>query len=140
MSNRLILAGIATEILIIPLIVYTPWRHALFGTASIALAVWLFIIPFALGMLALEELRKWFVPAPTHVQPPLPKSQLRRFCLKFDCGEETPAAPKRPRHSSSTRNRVRVVGRRAPDTGRVVRPVRRYCPGTHVSGRYGRES
>jgi sodium/potassium-transporting ATPase subunit alpha len=61
MSNRLILAGIATEILIITLIVYTPWGHALFGTASIALAVWLFIIPFALGMLALEELRKWFV-------------------------------------------------------------------------------
>ena len=39
------LAGIATEILIITLIVYTPWGHALFGTASIALAVWLFIIP-----------------------------------------------------------------------------------------------
>ena len=55
------LAGIATEILIITLIVYTPWGHALFGTASIALAVWLFIIPFAFGMLALEELRKWFV-------------------------------------------------------------------------------
>ena len=61
MSNRLILAGIATEILIITLIVYTPWGHALFGTASIALAVWLFIIPFALAMLALEELRKWRV-------------------------------------------------------------------------------
>ena len=61
MSNKLILAGIATEILLITLIVYTPWGHALFGTASIALVVWLFIIPFALGMLALEELRKWFV-------------------------------------------------------------------------------
>ena len=31
-SNRLILAGIATEILLIGLIVYTPWGHALFGT------------------------------------------------------------------------------------------------------------
>ena len=58
MSNKLILAGIATEILLITLIVYTPWGNALFGAAHIALVVWLFIIPFALGMLALEELRE----------------------------------------------------------------------------------
>ena len=63
MSNKLILAGIATEILLITLIVYTPWGNALFGAAQIALVVWLFIIPFALGMLALEELRKWLVRA-----------------------------------------------------------------------------
>ena len=29
--------------------------------APIALVVWLFIIPFALSMLALEELRKWLL-------------------------------------------------------------------------------
>ena len=57
-SNKLILAGLATEILLIALIDYTPWGNALFGTAPIPLAVWLFIIPFALAMLALEELRK----------------------------------------------------------------------------------
>ena len=57
MSNRLILAGIATEILLIALIVYTPWGRALFGTASIALVVWLFIIPFALGMVVLANIR-----------------------------------------------------------------------------------
>ena len=60
-SNKLILAGIATEIALIALIDYTPWGNALFGTAPIPLFVWLFIIPFALGMLALEELRKWFM-------------------------------------------------------------------------------
>ncbi|MEA3187573.1 MAG: sodium/potassium-transporting ATPase subunit alpha [Chthoniobacter sp.] len=60
-SNKLILAGIATEIALILLIDYTPWGNALFGTAPIPLAVWFFIIPFALGMLALEELRKWLV-------------------------------------------------------------------------------
>jgi len=60
-SNKLILVGITTEILLIALIDYTPWGHTLFGTAPIPLAVWLFILPFALGMLALEELRKWFV-------------------------------------------------------------------------------
>ncbi len=63
LSNKLILAGIATEILVIMLIAYTPWGHALFGTASIALVVWLFVIPFALGMLVLEELRKWLMRA-----------------------------------------------------------------------------
>jgi magnesium-transporting ATPase (P-type) len=60
-SNKLILAGIAVEIVLILLIDYTPWGNALFGTAPIPAVVWLFIVPFALGMLALEELRKWFV-------------------------------------------------------------------------------
>ncbi len=60
-SNKLILAGIAAEITLIALIDYTPWGNVLFGTAPIPAVVWLFIIPFALGMLALEELRKWFV-------------------------------------------------------------------------------
>jgi sodium/potassium-transporting ATPase subunit alpha len=60
-TNKLILAGIATEITIIALIDYTPWGHALFGTAPIPLAVWVFIIPFALAMIAFEETRKWIV-------------------------------------------------------------------------------
>jgi len=60
-SNKLVLAGIATEIVLIAFIDYTAWGHALFGTAPIPLAVWIFIVPFALGMLALEELRKWLV-------------------------------------------------------------------------------
>ena len=47
--------------MLIALIDYTPWGNALFGTAPIPAAVWLFIIPFAFGMLALEELRKWLV-------------------------------------------------------------------------------
>lgn len=57
-SNRLILSGIALEIILILLIDYTPWGNDLFGTAPIAAQVWLFIIPFALGMTALEETRK----------------------------------------------------------------------------------
>ena len=59
--NKLILAGIAVEIALILLIDYTPWGNAVLGTAPISLAVWLFIVPFAFGMLALEEQRKWFV-------------------------------------------------------------------------------
>ena len=60
-GNRLVLVGIAVEIILIALIAYTPWGQALFGTAPIPLSVWLFILPFAFGMIALEELRKWFV-------------------------------------------------------------------------------
>jgi magnesium-transporting ATPase (P-type) len=66
-SNRLILIGVAAESLLIALIVYTPWGHAIFGTAPISLSVWLFIIPFAFGMLVLEELRKWLVRSRTGV-------------------------------------------------------------------------
>ena len=55
------LIGIAAEVVLIALIEYTPWGNAIFGTAPIPTAVWLYIIPFAFGMLALEELRKWLV-------------------------------------------------------------------------------
>ena len=58
-SNRVILAGVAAEIAIILLIDYTRWGNSLVGTASIPLTVWLFIIPFAIAMVFLEEFRKW---------------------------------------------------------------------------------
>ncbi|MEW6681395.1 MAG: cation-transporting P-type ATPase [Nitrospirota bacterium] len=60
-SNPLILAGIAAEVALILLIDYTPWGNLFFGTAPIALGAWLFVIPFAVGMLVLEEARKWIV-------------------------------------------------------------------------------
>ena len=56
--NRMIVYGIAFELLLLLFIVYTPWGNALFGTAPLATNVWLFIIPFGVGMLLLEELRK----------------------------------------------------------------------------------
>lgn len=58
-SNKLILVGVAAEIAIILLINYTPWGNALFGTAPIPVSVWIFIVPFAVAMMLLEELRKW---------------------------------------------------------------------------------
>lgn len=67
-SNPLVWAGIATEIALILVIGYTPWGNWVYGTAPIGLNVWLFVIPFAFVMLALEEVRKWVVrksrPAP----------------------------------------------------------------------------
>ncbi len=57
-SNRVILAGIAVEMALIILIVYTPLGNALFGTIPIPAGVWLFVVPFACVMLLLDELRK----------------------------------------------------------------------------------
>ncbi|MDD5320441.1 MAG: cation-transporting P-type ATPase [Methylococcales bacterium] len=57
-DNRIILWGIALEIALVLVIDYTDWGNLIFGTAPIAPEVWLFMLPFALGMLLLEELRK----------------------------------------------------------------------------------
>ncbi|HUX64661.1 cation-transporting P-type ATPase [Sulfuricella sp.] len=59
LGNWLILWGVAAEISLILAIDYTPWGNLVFGTAPIGLNVWLFVLPFAFAMLALEEVRKW---------------------------------------------------------------------------------
>jgi calcium-translocating P-type ATPase len=59
--NRMLWAGVAAEIILILAIDYTPWGNLAFGTAPIGLNVWLFVIPFAFAMLALDEVRKWVV-------------------------------------------------------------------------------
>lgn len=57
--NWLIWTGILMESVLILLIDYTPLGKRRFGTAPLAVSVWLFAIPFAVGMLGLEEFRKW---------------------------------------------------------------------------------
>ncbi|HEU0201855.1 MAG TPA: cation transporting ATPase C-terminal domain-containing protein [Burkholderiaceae bacterium] len=57
-SNPLLLWGIAVEIVLILAIVYTPIGQTLFGTAPLPAAAWLFVLPFAVAMAALEEGRK----------------------------------------------------------------------------------
>ncbi len=61
LGNPLILWGVMLEIALILLIDYTSWGNAVFGTAPIAGEVWLFVAPFAVGLLILEEFRKWLV-------------------------------------------------------------------------------
>jgi magnesium-transporting ATPase (P-type) len=58
LSNRILLAGIALEIGLILVIDYTIWGNHLFGTAPIDGTTWLYMLPFAGGMLLLEEARK----------------------------------------------------------------------------------
>jgi calcium-translocating P-type ATPase len=60
-SNRLITLGIVAEIVIILLIDYTSTGHVLFGTETIGWSAWAIVLPFAIGMLLLEETRKAFV-------------------------------------------------------------------------------
>ena len=57
-NNRLILAGILAEIVLIPLIVYTPWGNRIFGTQPIGMAVWLFVMTIAPLMALFEALRR----------------------------------------------------------------------------------
>ena len=57
-ANPLITAGIVAEVAIILSIDYTAVGQALFGTAPIGWRAWLFVLPFAFGMLMLEEARK----------------------------------------------------------------------------------
>jgi magnesium-transporting ATPase (P-type) len=58
-GNWLIMSGVILESAVLILINYSPWANSILGTAPIAGSVWLFIIPFAAGLLILEELRKW---------------------------------------------------------------------------------
>ena len=60
-TNPLILLGIVFELVMITLIVYTPWGNLLVGTAPLTADLWLFVVPFAIAMLLLEELRKLFL-------------------------------------------------------------------------------
>lgn len=58
-SNRLIFAGIASELVLQLFIVYHPWGNKIFSTYPISLKIWLVLIPFAFILFAAEEMRKW---------------------------------------------------------------------------------
>ena len=60
-GNPLILWGVGLEVALILMICYTAWGNVIFGTAPIGGRVWLFMLPFAVGLVVLEELRKWLV-------------------------------------------------------------------------------
>jgi magnesium-transporting ATPase (P-type) len=60
-SNPLVLVGIASELALAGIIIYTPFGNAIFGCAPIGAGVWLLLVPFALLLLAADETRKYFV-------------------------------------------------------------------------------
>lgn len=59
LSNRLVLVGVAVELLAILAIDYSPPGQLLFGTGPVPAAAWLLAGSCALGLVALEEGRKW---------------------------------------------------------------------------------
>ena len=60
-ENPLLLAALAVEIGLLLSIVYTPIGNRLFGTAPLALEVWLYAAPYAMLLGVVEETRKWIV-------------------------------------------------------------------------------
>jgi sodium/potassium-transporting ATPase subunit alpha len=59
-SNRLILFGIAVELILSVFIIYHPLGNKIFGTAPLGFSVWLILIPFGIGLLLFEEIRKFY--------------------------------------------------------------------------------
>jgi sodium/potassium-transporting ATPase subunit alpha len=60
-SNRLVLAGIASELILLSIIVYNPLTHKLFGTHPLSLFELSLSIPFALFIFFGDEIRKFFI-------------------------------------------------------------------------------
>jgi len=58
-SNPLLLLGVAVEVVLILMIVYTPLGNAAFGTMPLPAWPWLVMIALGLAFGLLEELRKW---------------------------------------------------------------------------------
>ncbi len=57
-GNRLLLWGIALELILAGFIIYHPLGQKVFDTAPLPAWVWLALVPFALALVLMEELRK----------------------------------------------------------------------------------
>lgn len=60
-SNRLLLWGILTELVLINILVYVPAMREIFGNGPLALGDWLLLITFGPVVLFADELRKFLV-------------------------------------------------------------------------------
>jgi sodium/potassium-transporting ATPase subunit alpha len=60
-SNRAILLGIATELLILALIIWNPFANLIFNTSPLDLKYVLLSVPFAIFLLGIDELRKYLL-------------------------------------------------------------------------------
>jgi magnesium-transporting ATPase (P-type) len=57
-SNRMIWIGIASELLIVSMLIYVPFFQHIFGTASFPLTNWVFLFAWTPSLLLADELRK----------------------------------------------------------------------------------
>jgi sodium/potassium-transporting ATPase subunit alpha len=58
LTNKLVIIGIVVEVLLSVFIIYHPLGNKIFGTAPVALEVWLMLVPFSIALLVAEEIRK----------------------------------------------------------------------------------
>jgi hypothetical protein len=61
LSNRLLLRGIAFELVLAAVLVYAPPFHALLGTAALTADELLFVVPFPFIVWGADELRRWYM-------------------------------------------------------------------------------
>ena len=60
-SNRMVLLGIAVELIILALIIWNPFANLIFNTSPLDLKYVLLSIPFAVLLLGIDELRKYLL-------------------------------------------------------------------------------
>ncbi len=61
LSNRWLLVGIAVELVLAASIIGLEPLHALFGNAGLTVGEFFLAWPFAIGMILLDELRRWLI-------------------------------------------------------------------------------
>jgi magnesium-transporting ATPase (P-type) len=57
-TNRLVLWGIAVELTLLGILIYTPFLHSIFNTAPIGLREWVYLFAWTPVIFLLDELRK----------------------------------------------------------------------------------
>ncbi len=60
-SNRMVLLGIASELLILALIIWNPFANLIFNTSPLDVKYILLSVPFAVFLLGIDELRKYLL-------------------------------------------------------------------------------
>lgn len=60
-TNRLVLWGIAVELALLGILIYTPFLHSIFNTAPIGLRQWAYLFAWTPVIFLLDELRKAFL-------------------------------------------------------------------------------
>ena len=60
-SNRTVLVGIASELLILAFIIWNPSANLIFNTSPLDLRYLLIAVPFAILLLGIDELRKYLL-------------------------------------------------------------------------------
>lgn len=60
-SNKLVLIGIATELLLLVVLIYLPFMQNIFNTAAVGVNEWCFALLWAPVIIILDELRKLYL-------------------------------------------------------------------------------